>query len=360
MMLGRKVQKHSKLEHEELDMMTVSTNSKVPEPDLESQEAASLGVAAELQDVVTAASTRVALEAADSEPQPPRPCWRCMRYIRVILCGIATVVLLAIYFNYRGGAGGGCLERGAGGGRFETGARLVFTAGLEGSGHHLMRALLALAFPPGKPGLLLERFLPPSQWVGPKTWQWSNHTEVVAKLKGMNTEAHDAKAWFWPLEPSYPMGVGHFHAPKVDWVARSAAEAHANFHVIFLYRSILKSLTAGCRHRRYQRCSVYFDTLVNYAEILIKQLRAVDLARVHCFRYGETDSMINALSAAYGQDTYAASAVTSTFHSGMNVHAGYGQEADERFESLYVSRATVIEKKLLDLCVDAERATHVP
>jgi len=191
--------------------------------------------------------------------------------------------------------------------------RLVFVAGLEGSGHHLLEAVS---------DRLAEHF-PIHLW---KEIDEYHHSGIVPGI-GCHSVAYNASTYaqllqkFREMDPhyahmmprmlSYPhcgMSRGHFARrdfmhPHLRFFDNAAKEAGVDLHVLFLYRPLSDALVAGCVHRLFEHgdCEAYADTLTSNAGILLRQLKRVGGARVHCFRYGgEAEGMAAALDAALG------------------------------------------------------------
>merc|ERR1740121_221521 len=98
---------------------------------------------------------------------------------------------------------------------------------------------------------------------------------------------------------SYPHGTARGHAARVEimhpnlpFIARAAEEAGTDLQVLFLYRPVQEALVSGCFHRSIEKrlengdCELYVETLVSNAAILLRHLKSIGGAQVHCFRYG--------------------------------------------------------------------------
>jgi len=190
--------------------------------------------------------------------------------------------------------------------------RVLFFAGLEGSGHHFLEAMYK--------GLLLKsrsnngyRSVSFRHCKCKQDWDIRRcYPDVVRSFEEINGSSNLVH-WTLPQQMSYPMcGGGDLgkrrgeRMPHIDWFARASVATGLDFHVILLYRPVLSSLFAGCRHRKFNPdCTSYATTLHVNALMLVEQLklaireRTVRWSNIHCLRYGNYSSMVSAIDRAY-------------------------------------------------------------
>jgi len=184
-------------------------------------------------------------------------------------------------------------------------ARLVFVAGLEGSGHHLLTALSSE----------LQKHFPVSLWDkgtfirGISCHELDYDADHQTKLVHKFQELDPSYVHVLPTVLSYPhCGIRRGHIARRDafhvhlgFIAKAAEEAGADLHVLFLHRPIMESLVADCIHRQFESCEPQSQTLISNADIMLRQLKMMGGARVHCFRYtSDLESMAAAVDAAFG------------------------------------------------------------
>lgn len=185
---------------------------------------------------------------------------------------------------------------------------VIFLAGLEGSGHHLLEAMLKeINYRPiwfGPPRYCQNRL---GQIDTDHAQRWSKDIEIYEELK---TEFRETRpGYVYVLNPrlSYPMCPGpHWSRmrrqhPRLDLLQKVAAEAGVNLHVLQLHRSLDDCLASDCLHRDFESCQEQAQTLVSNAAILAAQLQDVAPHRRHCFQYGIPEVMENSVRSVFGQ-----------------------------------------------------------
>lgn len=180
-------------------------------------------------------------------------------------------------------------------------ARVVFYAGLEGAGHHLLFSVSVKIS--RSTGIKLGSVQFPSSWACGKRWGMDGIQTMAQAFKKLDR----SQVWTLPPFASYPeCQVGchkcrrDWSMPKLQWIAEAASKAGVDLHVILLYRPVVDCLVAGCIHRDFEPCRPYNETLNSMAHILSSQLDKMDSTTIHCFRYGNLSSMSAACDAAYG------------------------------------------------------------
>jgi len=173
----------------------------------------------------------------------------------------------------------------------------IFFAGVEGSGHHFLEALMALVD---------HRSSDLPGWGCSKPWERSQYGANVAKFRSMQ----HSQVYVLPQQYSYPMCcVGdpkshemrmHQCHPKLDWMAEAAHEAGVNLQVLFLHRNLEDCLAADCLHRRFEACQQQTETLVSNVAILTAQLRRLKPEQLTCFRYGSDKNMVSSVKEMFG------------------------------------------------------------
>lgn len=196
-------------------------------------------------------------------------------------------------------------------------ARVVFYAGLEGSGHHLLEAL----FPK------LQKQLSLKAWVDENTiipgigcFSTEYDKTHFAALRARFAELDPHSVYTLPQALSYPHCIADHTArrdelhPRASFLAQAADVAAVDFQVIFLYRPVIESLVAGCINRNFEKCLPYVETLLKNTEFLLQDVKLVGKSRVYCFKYGDMESMVSAVDAAYGPNVHSRSDMESTYH----------------------------------------------
>jgi len=191
--------------------------------------------------------------------------------------------------------------------------RLIFVAGLEGSGHHLLQDLcdkLEAHFPVksfGSPDDFHKSQVIPGIGCRGISYDAKHYVVLRQKMQELNPQY----VHMLPRMMSYPSCGGSrgylarrdFMHPHMGFFARAADEAGFDLHVLFLYRPIKECLRAGCLHRLFEDgdCEKYAHILVSNAGILLRQLKGMGGSRVHCFRYdSDLASKIAAVDDAFG------------------------------------------------------------
>lgn len=179
-------------------------------------------------------------------------------------------------------------------GMFER-AKVIFFAGTEGSGHHLLEKLT--------PKLKFQSLQFGGSWQLNSVWQKKDKDNFVSKLRGLSTDA----VHVLPQQFSYPMGKKGGHNgrmtvdhPRLDWVKEAADEAGVDLHIIQLYRPLDDCLAADCLHRKFEECSAQAETLIANGGFLAEHLQFFSKDQRSCFRYGEPEAMQQAVTESFG------------------------------------------------------------
>jgi len=174
--------------------------------------------------------------------------------------------------------------------------KVVFIAGLEGSGHHLLEKIT--------PSKHYNRIEFPGTWQCNVEWQQKEKELFVSQLRNLSTDAIHVL----PQQFSYPMckAGGHegrmtVHHPRLDWIREATSEAGVSFHVIQLHRSLDDSLASGCLHKKIENCPQQTETLVANGKFLAEHLQQFSPDERLCFRYSDAESMEKALVSAFGK-----------------------------------------------------------
>lgn len=192
--------------------------------------------------------------------------------------------------------------------------RGVFFAGLEGSGHHYAKAVVRS---PSVRNLWVS-VKTPRQWQCDMSnvWQDSNNIRQTAiqlwnqafRGRSKNTVGVLPQQWSFPmcgLNSQNGRKTAKF-VPHIDWMASTALQASVQFHVLFLYRDAVKSLLAGCVHRKFQPCDSYVTTLVNNMREMRRQFEVLESSClvhptwIRCLRYGAPTQNVGAFQAFFG------------------------------------------------------------
>jgi hypothetical protein len=183
-------------------------------------------------------------------------------------------------------------------------ATLVFIAGLEGSGHHLLLSFLDhIKTTPAEGWAFLSEL--PSQWQqGGKSRKEPDYSEIVNRWANL-PEGTIEFIGLWP-PISYPAWTGshwdrmHFQYPRLDWIQDAAHEANVNLRVIFAHRALDACLAANCLHREFETCPLQVETMKWNARHLASHLNAIPSSELQCFTYGNPDSMLKSLQDVLG------------------------------------------------------------
>lgn len=184
--------------------------------------------------------------------------------------------------------------------------KLFFYAGVEGSGHHLMKAVTASLARNQKehPFFSLPLISLPHAWGCGKKWNHDAIEDVVTQWKTLQPGSY-----ILPQQASYPMcGVGnhsgraHMFFPHIDWMKAAADQAGVTLHILYLYRPLADCLAADCLHRKFESCKEQTETLSNNARELLNQLKSFPKSDYKCFYYGDVDAMQNAVTETFGPE----------------------------------------------------------
>ena len=190
-----------------------------------------------------------------------------------------------------------------------TGPRLVFFAGLEGTGHHLWESIIDKLLTDGKiwADCELNRKLFKSIkgcWAGTENGVFctrdpqqfkKDYTAAVEKMRKIAAK-NNTKAFFLNCVArsrcgsiaSYPEYTGNYKAvqrPSVLLLARMAEEAGIDFRVVVLQRRVQNLVYSDTVHRRFNRFEPYLKEeriLENNAASLYVELAAIDRRFYSC------------------------------------------------------------------------------
>jgi len=173
--------------------------------------------------------------------------------------------------------------------------RVIFSAGLEGSGHHFIRSVMESI-----PHSVVR--MPPQWGCSVMGTIWSE--DGIPVMQDIFRELHPPTLWVL-RDDSYPCyGTGNmegrrqhlpFH-PRVDWMYQAAAAANIDLHVLYLYRPLDDALAADCIHRHFMSCSEQAAYLNSEGALMLEQLRNIPPNIISCFRYGNLDVMEKTVS----------------------------------------------------------------
>jgi len=222
--------------------------------------------------------------------------------------------------------------------------RVIFSAGLEGAGHHFVESVL--------------QWIPHSDVRLPPSWGcdkmgtiWSK--EGIPVMQDIFRELHPSTLWVLPGY-SYPChGLGNmegrrqhlpFH-PRVEWMYQAAAAANVDLHVLLIHRPLDDALAADCLHRNFMSCVEQAAYLNAEGAIMLKQLRTIPQNVISCFEYGQLDVMEKALSRHF--DVEQAAKLVDTLWSD---HVGQDQRESIRGWSTSVQSFSELQRDLDTFC----------
>jgi len=225
--------------------------------------------------------------------------------------------------------------------------RVLFSAGLEGAGHHFVESVLKLV-PHSE-----VRF--PPQWrCDPMGTIWSE--DGIPLMQDIFRELNASTLWVlngW----SYPCGGQRnvegrrqhlpFH-PHVDWMYQAAAGANVDLHVLLIHRPLDDALAADCLHRDFMSCAEQAAYMTVEGGVMVEQLRNIPRGITTCFQYGQLDVMENALS-EHVDSEQAAQLVKTLWRD--HVDAGRRESVSEW--STYVQSLSELQSDLDELCKSA-------
>eukprot|EP00811_Abedinium_folium_P022582 NODE_3198_length_2076_cov_5.543869.p1 GENE.NODE_3198_length_2076_cov_5.543869~~NODE_3198_length_2076_cov_5.543869.p1 ORF type:complete len:596 (-),score=113.57 NODE_3198_length_2076_cov_5.543869:171-1958(-) len=221
--------------------------------------------------------------------------------------------------------------------------RLVFNAGLEGSGHHLLMAIVG-EFENGKHGSSIVRYPLPRSWHC-DTWAAPQQKEFVEALQRIPISPSTDIIHTLPQADSFPMCGASLKIaqrrdkavlPRLDWIWEASRDAGVALDVIFARRPITDSLLSVCVDRVWESCQNYFPKLVDFAKLFVAQLKVLDAQQIHCFRYGNHSSMERVMREVYGERFEPARVVKEVFIPGSRTRQEIvvAQEYEERLKEL--------------------------
>lgn len=239
--------------------------------------------------------------------------------------------------------------------------RVVFFAGVEGTGHHLLQAIYKqITEKPEVAGTKLEAVAFPRVWGCGMKWQEGGKQEMTETFEQLNSSN---VVWTLPQQASYPeCGVGdvednqlkhdsraYDYHPRLDWIEQVATATGTDLHVILLYRPLIDCLIADCQHRHFEPCQDQADTLQSNAGFLVDQIKASfkEPGNVHCFRYGDHESMHGAVNGAYGKTN--PNMTREVLNEVWRPHKKSSAER-ESMEKMYASKLAEADATLLELC----------
>lgn len=201
--------------------------------------------------------------------------------------------------------------------------RVVFVAGLEGSGHHLLDSAWRKMLADDGSGFSLSSLgfaqpKPPTSWACQKEWlrpdidrqkavfQWARDCQNGIGTGSYCSAARDANAFI--LSESclpYPCGNKTLQErrdnflPRVDWIAEAAESEDVDLRVLLLQRPLDELLLVNCKHRASEECHREKDILVGNAMLLSEQIRQVRArlgpTAVRCVDYCDLPESVAAL-----------------------------------------------------------------
>lgn len=187
------------------------------------------------------------------------------------------------------------------GNKFETflkskKAKVIFFAGVEGSGHHLLEAMM--------PHInYTQTGFESSSWTCGGEWKETGIQDFTRHLESLNPNV----LYVLPQQYSYPMCMvgGHvgrmtYDCPRVDWMQEAAHAAGVDLHVIQLHRDLGDCLSADCTHRNFEPCAEQADTLLAMGSKMKDQLIQLQPEERSCFRYGNDEEMAREIVTVFG------------------------------------------------------------
>jgi len=176
--------------------------------------------------------------------------------------------------------------------------KIVFFAGVEGSGHHLLQSITPHL------DMCMLGFAHRS-WRCGVTWRREGVDIFVNQLKSLEGSC----VYLLPQHMSYPMCLGDHETrmdlfyPRLDWIHEAVQQVDGvELHVLQIYRDMDDSLAADCLHRHFEPCDKQADTLVSNGAKLAEHLRLLKPNEKSCFQYGEPEVMAKAVEDVFGAE----------------------------------------------------------
>lgn len=223
----------------------------------------------------------------------------------------------------------------------DSNVKIIFFAGVEGSGHHLLESITPhiricpLNFAPGT-------------WGCGGEWQRTGFEIFVSQLKQLEGSC----IHMLPQQMSYPMceDGGHegrmtYDYPRLDWIHEAVQQVGGiQLHVVQLYRDMGDCLAADCLHRTFEPCEQQAQTLISNGAKLSGHLKLLDPRDRSCFSYGEPQAMVNAVEETFGAEY--GDLVTDIY----SEHPAQGLRDQVPKWAEYVSMMQDVQSSLYDEC----------
>jgi hypothetical protein len=208
--------------------------------------------------------------------------------------------------------------------------KIIFYAGVEGSGHHVLKAFFE------KIPYCPLAYAPPSwncgaQWDKAELPMFVNQLkELVVRQRSLQSSVdkqcvHVLYDLSRPeVMQSYPCDglrqarkipndpdtgdskLAHqirttYAYPRLDWIQEAVQQVPGTqLHVIHLHRGMSDCLAADCKHREFESCDMETETLAVNGAILLEHLRKIPPHQRSCFMYGRRESMEMAIKESFG------------------------------------------------------------
>jgi hypothetical protein len=237
--------------------------------------------------------------------------------------------------------------------------KILFFAGVEGSGHHVLKAFFEnIPYCP----LPYE----PKSWSCGFEWDKAELPQFVNQLRRLD-HLHSKQCIHVLYDTSrpevmqsYPCDgkaqskgdpkVAHqirtnYAYPRLDWIQEAVQQVPGTrLHVMQLHREMSDCLAASCVRRQFESCDMEAETLAYNGEVLLKHLQKIPPDQRSCFKYGRRESMEMAIKESFGSK-----------YGDLVAQVYQDHEADKSFESSpewdgFVSRMRGVEEPLLKLC----------
>lgn len=186
--------------------------------------------------------------------------------------------------------------------------KLLFFAGVEGSGQSLVESLWG-SFYPGAGNASQSHILPlPEEWKCGNEWT----AEAVTNLTRIMRTIPERSLWSFPASWStYPSCRNGSHGsrvdldfvPHLDYIARAAHVAEVDLRVVILYRPLKDALAAECMSRHTESCGLQALTVEANTKYLMKQLSQIHPSRIACFQHLGSSTMEKEVRLQYGLDS---------------------------------------------------------
>jgi len=181
-----------------------------------------------------------------------------------------------------------------------SGVHVIFFAGLEGTGQHLLEQLWSDLHEKHETKLKQLDF-PRDHWPCGSAWDAAGIKEMEKTFEQIKTSPG---IYTLPQQDSYPCGQGD-HAtrktahPNLKYIETAAKKVGVALHVVFIHRDLGDALRSDCKTRQFESCDLEAEQLIHNGKLLLHDLGSLKQGMVSCFKYGNIASMKRSFKKAF-------------------------------------------------------------